>query len=207
MNLDNEVLDAINEIAKKLAPKFVFGYYEVADLEQFARCEAIKVLPKYDGVRPLKNFLFCHMRNRLYNLRRDELYRPTCPCKLCSNKVEGETLHEGGLYCTKYKRWLHRNRSKRSIMEIKQLSSMPIDFSVFNEGVEAVDIKDAVAHIEAKLKKAKLFAAYATMKLGGAVSEADKSKLILIIGECLCQMGYEVGDLGRLISRTSRKTT
>jgi RNA polymerase sigma factor (sigma-70 family) len=107
-----EVISEIERIISILAPTFKFGYYDVDDIKQEARIEAWKALARYDPSRPLANFLYTHVRNRLINLKRDKYHRNDPPCKLC---------HEGRLHsvteaCGRYKDWCKRNTSKQNIM-------------------------------------------------------------------------------------------
>ena len=67
----------IIKIAKKLAPRYVFGSYERADIEQEAIIMGLDGLSRYDRARPLENFLFTHINNRLKNFKRDNYYRIT----------------------------------------------------------------------------------------------------------------------------------
>jgi len=67
----------IIKIAKKLAPRYVFGSYERADIEQEAIIMGLDGLSRYDRTRPLENFLFTHINNRLKNFKRDNYYRIT----------------------------------------------------------------------------------------------------------------------------------
>ena len=64
---EEQVLQTINNIANRLAAKFKFGYHELEDMKLQARLFEWQGLKNYDGVRPLENFLWTHVRNRLYN--------------------------------------------------------------------------------------------------------------------------------------------
>ncbi len=131
---EQEVLQIIDNVANRLAPRFRFGYYTVEDMKQEARLEAIKGLEKYDNVRPLENFLWVHVRNRLYNLKRNKYARPDLPCyscpfydaKLKSNCEEYEDRHE----CDLYQGWFTRNESKKNLMNT-------IDIDVINSERES----------------------------------------------------------------------
>ena len=75
-NLDETtVLDTIDKIASKLAPRFVFASYEVEDIKQEAFLMGIEALDRYDTSKPLQNFLYTHINNRLKNFKRDNYYR------------------------------------------------------------------------------------------------------------------------------------
>lgn len=72
---EDEVISTIMLIARKLAPKFVFASYEEDDIIQEAFIIGIDGLEKYDSSRPLSNFMFTHISNRLKNFKRDNYYR------------------------------------------------------------------------------------------------------------------------------------
>ncbi len=75
-NLDEyEVTATITRVAKKLAPKFVFASYEVDDIEQEAFLMGVEALERYDSNKPLENFMYAHINNRLKNFKRDNYYR------------------------------------------------------------------------------------------------------------------------------------
>jgi hypothetical protein len=75
MKPTQEQLDIIISIAKKLAPKYRFAYYDISDIEQEGILLGLDALNRWDGVRPLENFIFTHIRNRLGTLKRDKYYR------------------------------------------------------------------------------------------------------------------------------------
>ena len=80
---EEQVIQTIDNIANRLASKFKFGYHEIEDMKQQARLFAWEGLKNYDGIRPLENFLWTHVRNRLYNFKRNNFGRPDKPCDTC----------------------------------------------------------------------------------------------------------------------------
>ena len=72
---EQEVIDIITRIARRLAPKFVFASYDIEDIFQEAFIMGIDGLDKYDSSRPLANFMFTHISNRLKNFKRDNYFR------------------------------------------------------------------------------------------------------------------------------------
>ena len=77
---ENEFLKIVDIISKKLAYKFKFGYHEYDDMKQQISIFALEGLKNYDHKRPLENFLWTHVRNRLFNYKRDNYQRPDKPC-------------------------------------------------------------------------------------------------------------------------------
>ena len=72
---EQEVIEVITRVARKLAPKYVFASYEVEDIEQEAFLMGVEGLNRYDSNKPLENFMYTHINNRLKNFKRDNYYR------------------------------------------------------------------------------------------------------------------------------------
>jgi hypothetical protein len=77
-------------------------------------------LEKYDTSLPLENFLTVHLRNRLYNFKRDNFARPTKPCLNCPLGAylppDGCSLFDKLDECSIYNRWNSANVNKKNIM-------------------------------------------------------------------------------------------
>lgn len=69
------IINVITKISKRLAPKYVFAGYDVEDIEQEAFMIGVLGLEKYDPSRPLENFMYTHINNRLKTFKRDNYYR------------------------------------------------------------------------------------------------------------------------------------
>ena len=72
---EEKAIATIMKVAKRLAPKYVFASYEVEDIEQEAFLIGVAGLEKYDPSRPLENFMYTHINNRLKTFKRDNYYR------------------------------------------------------------------------------------------------------------------------------------
>ena len=126
---EKQVIQIINNIANRLAAKFKFGYHELEDMKQQARLFAWEGLENFDGIRPLENFLWTHVRNRLYNFKRNNFGRPDKPCDSCpffdisfeNVKGYGCKAYDNHEECDLYMGWLKRNTTKRNIMNTAQL--------------------------------------------------------------------------------------
>lgn len=121
---EEEFLIALDNITKRLAHKFRFGYHDVADMKQQAAIFALEGLEKYDSSRPLENFLWTHVRNRLFNYKRNNYQRPDKPCSSCplfdpyykkSNNQCSKFLNKED--CKPYSVWSNRNLAKKNIMQ------------------------------------------------------------------------------------------
>ena len=143
---EDEVVQTINLIANRLAGKFKFGYHEFEEMKQQARLFAWEGLENYDGVRPLENFLWTHVRNRLNNFHRNNFGRPDKPCDTCpffdmsfsnSNRYPCKA-DDNEQECELYAGWLKRNTAKRNIMNTANLD---IDVKQGNRLDDALDQK------------------------------------------------------------------
>lgn len=115
--MDKEILRIIDNIADRLASKYRFGYHELEDMKQQARLVALEGLESYDGERPLENFLWTHVRNRLYNFKRDNYFRPEKPCDKCPLfQNEKCTKFQDQMECDLYEKWLTRIEKRKSLM-------------------------------------------------------------------------------------------
>lgn len=121
---EEEFLKVLDNISKRLGHKFKFGYHSYDDMYQQAAVFALEGLEKYDNKRPLENFLWTHVRNRLFNYKRDNYKRPDKPCLTCpffdkhfkcSNNQCTEFANQ--MECELYKKWYDRNDSKKNIMK------------------------------------------------------------------------------------------
>ena len=114
---EQEVLDVIDNIANRLCYKFKFGYHSPEDMKQQARLFAWEGLEKYDNKRPLENFLWTHVRNRLYNFKRNNYSRLEKPCDTCEFYISKKcTAFVDQEECHLYKGWLDRNNAKKNLM-------------------------------------------------------------------------------------------
>lgn len=191
---ETELLRVIEVISKKLAYKFKFGYHEIEDMKQQISIFAIEGLKNYDHKRPLENFLWTHVRNRLFNYKRDNYQRPDKPCLTCplydpAKKQSSSAClkYQNKDDCELYAKWSVRNSSKKNLMywstieEIKDYSNIFTDDSSLNiNDKEILDILDAKLNGEYRI-------IYLKLRSGSKVNKADMEKLInqikIILGD------------------------
>jgi DNA-directed RNA polymerase specialized sigma24 family protein len=128
---ENELLEAIEIITKKLAYKFKFGYHDIEDMKQQISIFAIEGLKNYDHERPLENFLWTHVRNRLYNYKRDNYQRPDKPCLGCEfydkhfkNSSNQCLKFTDKTNCNPFHTWESRNTSKKNLMKFTTIEDL-----------------------------------------------------------------------------------
>lgn len=84
--LSDDTLKTIERIAKRLAPRFRFGYHETEDIYQQAVIFGIEALASYDSKRPLENYLAVVVANKLKSFKRDNYIRLDATSKHCEAK-------------------------------------------------------------------------------------------------------------------------
>lgn len=120
---EKEVIETIDKILNYFVKKTKFGYYDEEDIRQEGYLFAMDGLQRYDGERPLENFLTVHIRNRFLSLRRDKFRRKDPPCHKCpffdpnlkksKNKCAAYTDKSE---CEPFREWNERNNSKQNLM-------------------------------------------------------------------------------------------
>ena len=128
---EEELLSTIDIISKKLSYKFKFGYHEAEDMKQQISIFALEGLKKYDYKRPLENFLWTHVRNRLFNFKRDNYQRPDQPCntcplfdKTCADPQNNCKQYSNKMNCDLYENWYNRNNAKKNLMYLNTIEDL-----------------------------------------------------------------------------------
>lgn len=192
---EEEVLIVIENISNRLAYKYRFGYHQVEDLKQEAAIEAIKGLEKYDPSKgkPLENFLFIHVRNRLNNFKRDNYERKEYPCQNCPinawiKKTDACKKYQDKMECEWFGGWSRRNTAKKNVLMPIALGSVQGDgeSNMWNEYdiTDTLDAETINQKIEEKLPIS-YRKDYIKLKNGTQLSKQKKEKLIDVIMEIL----------------------
>jgi hypothetical protein len=181
---EEEFLTVLDNISKRLGHKFRFGYHEFDDMKQQAAIFALEGLEKYDSSRPLENFLWTHVRNRLFNYKRNNYQRPDKPCLNCPFFDKG--FKSSNNQCTKYTNkddcslyaaWSTRNDAKKNIMQPTYIDT-EADNPIFAENnllgsiqnKEIIDFLDQ--HVETEYREY-----YCKLKNGDKLSKQNLVKL------------------------------
>ena len=196
---ENEFLRVIDIIAKKLAYKFKFGYHDFDDMKQQISIFALEGLKNYDHKRPLENFLWTHVRNRLFNYKRDNYQRPdkpclTCPlydphCKKSTSECEQYSNKED---CSLYENWLNRNNTKKNLMHLTTIDEIKDYANTFcsddNYLTNIITNNEIFNLIEQHLN-GEYRTIYLKVRSGAKVIKADMDKLIVKLKEILQNHG------------------
>ena len=189
---DEEFVQVLEKITKRLAHKFKFGYHSVDDMKQQAAIFALEGLKNYDHKRPLENFLWTHVRNRLFNYKRNNYQRPDKPCLTCplydpqykvSNNQCSKFLEKND--CEPYAVWNKRNEAKKIISKpscIEDLSLLPGDAS-FNENNEIIQFLDE--NIKTEYRDS-----YLKLKHNHKINKSELTKLQKHIREIMEEKGW-----------------
>lgn len=183
-----DVIDAMERVARRLAPNFKFGSHTVDDIKQQAYLYACQGLASYDPSRPLDNFLFTHVRNRLINFKRDNHKRTDCPCRLCYAMLPGHTKHEDGKFCDKFNVWNNRNVRKQNVISPLDIGNISDENepttryeSTISQDVETIEILEK---IDRELP-VELRISYLHMKEGLSVPKSKRLEIELVVNEIL----------------------
>lgn len=177
-------LETIDKITRKLVYQFKFGYHEIEDMKQQATIFAIEGMKNYDTSRPLENFLWTHVRNRLFNYKRDNYQRPNKPCLTCPF-FDKEYLKSSN-QCTKYSDvaecsllagWEKKNTTKKNLLK-------PVDIDLIKDKAKTPDFnadslkdKETLQYIDQHLS-IKLRPVYLNFLAGQKVPKKDYLNLI-----------------------------
>lgn len=177
-----EFLLVLDNISKRLANKFRFAYHSIEDMKQQAAIFALEGLKNYDNKRPLENFLWTHVRNRLFNYKRNNYQRPdkpclTCPlfdkyCKVSTNQCSKYTNKDD---CELYVAWSKRNDTKKNIIQPSYIeNNTQLSPSLHNpsllENQELVKFLDT--YIQSEYRET-----YLKLKHGNKITKNDMTKL------------------------------
>lgn len=177
---EQEVINTIIDIAKKVAPKFEFPGWSREDLEQEAFIIAMDGLERYEPDKPLANFLFIHIKNRLGHVKRKHYIRIDKPCLNCPlnayiKKEEKCTAYERFIDCDIYSKWAARNDKKKNLA--RPLDIVEYDYADgFNAPEDKLNYKNMITLIDSNISIENR-ASWLKSKHGIKLSKADRISL------------------------------
>ena len=155
--MTNEQYDIIDKVVRRIASKYVFGPYDYEDVCQTAWEFALMALAKWDGTRPLENFMAVVLPNKLKNFKRNKYYR----------------LGVGEKYAD-------TNESKRKLMEMAEYFDSEED----KDYLEKLNEADAVRRVLAKLSPS-IRADFLRLANGVCLSKLRRDKVYNQVREIL----------------------
>ena len=198
---EEEFLVVLDNISKRLAYKFQFGYHSFEDMKQQAAIFALEGLEKYDNKRPLENFLWTHVRNRLFNYKRDNYQRPDKPCisckfydKHCKQSTNQCLEYSNKDDCEEYNAWNQRNSSKKNIMKPVGIDDVSENMDISQKNYSILDVvaNEQIVDLLDRAIPAQHRETYLKLKHGDKVYKSDLIKLIKIIKTILSENNYDV---------------
>lgn len=189
---EDEFLKIVDIISKKLAYKFKFGYHDYEDMKQQISIFALEGLENYDHKRPLENFLWTHVRNRLFNYKRDNYQRPDKPCLSCplyNTKLASSCeKYSNKNDCDLYSAWTQRNVTKKNLMHLTTIDEIKDYGNSFTSDedslVNNISSKEILSIVE-KYLNGEDRTIYLKVKSGSKVSKGDMKKLTIRLQEIL----------------------
>jgi DNA-directed RNA polymerase specialized sigma24 family protein len=193
--VDEELfLNVVNNISKRLIYKFKFGYHDHEDMKQQAYIFALEGLSKYDHKRPLENFLWTHVRNRLFNYKRNNYQRPDKPCFTCpfydklyqcsSNQC---SEFENKQDCELYSSWAKRNDRKKNIMKPQSMDSITQESSHHQtpDIASILQNQELITFLDKNITKSEYRETYLKLKNGSKISKQLLEKLKIYINNII----------------------
>ena len=194
-----EFLSIVDIIAKKSAYKFKFGYHDFDDMKQQISIFALEGLKNYDHKRPLENFLWTHVRNRLFNYIRDNYQRPDKPCVTCplydphlKNSTSGCCEYKNKDDCNLYSSWLSRNSTKKNLMHLTTIDEVKDYGNAFSSDDSLLFNNIATNEILSLLDyhlTGEDRVIYLKVKGGAKVSKSDMDKLAIKLKQIIKDHG------------------
>jgi len=129
VNISNpEVYATVDKVCQALCHKFSFGNFDPDDIyqESFLICVE-KLLPKYDGDRPLENFLKVSLKNRLINFKREKTLYYKFTCSECNNSDDNCE------YCAKYRLLYAAKKNLDSPVNIDEIKDEQLHYEHIEE--------------------------------------------------------------------------
>lgn len=180
---EEEFLEVLNNISKRLVHKFRFGYHDIDDMKQQAAIFAMEGLEKFDNTRPLENFLWTHVRNRLFNYKRNNYQRPDKPCLSCP--FYDLLYKESNNQCSKYKNkddcelyfsWSERNNSKKNIMTFQSIENT-FEKEDNKDPLDIIKNKEIISYLDNHIVKPEFRENYLRLKNGLKLNKPLLEKL------------------------------
>jgi len=185
-----DFLIVLDNISKRLANKFRFAYHNFDDMKQQAAIFALEGLEKYDNSRPLENFLWTHVRNRLFNYKRNNYQRPDKPCLTCP--LYDKAYRSSNSQCLKYSdksecdlfsSWSTRNETKKNIIQPATIEN-DIFFCENTNTIDNINKKEIINFLDINIQS-EYRESYLRLKHGTKIPKQQLEKLKLHIAKIM----------------------
>lgn len=167
---EREVVRILYAVAKDVGPKFRFGYLDLDDAIQQAVLYGLLAIESgsYDVTKPLENFMRHHMRNRMFNYKRDTFSRIESPCVCCDVEYPPTSP------CELFQKWFKRNQDKKSLTSA---NSGGIEYETYvDASVSETEFAEIIGKIDDVLPM-EYRADYLRMRDGITISKARRNRI------------------------------
>lgn len=193
-----EVLAIFNKVISKLSYKFKFSGHSIEDMKQEALLYAIEGIERYDESRPLENFIFTHVHNRLYNFKRNNYFRLEKPCEHCPVgafiRPDGCSAFENREDCQLFAGWQKRNVTRKNLtnlLEYNQVSSNERSMGYDTSLSDNLNIQEILDLIDVELP-VNLRKNYLQLLEGNRIPKKDRLELEEVVSNILKKHNYEL---------------
>lgn len=196
---EEEFLAILKTVTQNLVKKFQFSGYTEEDLYQECFILAIDGLKHWDNKRPLANFLYVHLKNRLCNFKRKHYVRLEKPCDQCPLKAfippDKCKKFTNMMDCDLYSRWFNRNIVKRNLSHTLEYDQVSMK-NGSEKNMEYTDSsgldKDELFKIIDRELPIHLRKPYLILRAGGKISKKQEEILKEAIKEILRENDYDL---------------
>jgi DNA-directed RNA polymerase specialized sigma24 family protein len=161
---EQEVVDQIEKVCNRIAPRYTFYGYALDDIKQEAFIICMEALNRYDNSRPLENFLSVNLSNRLKNFVRDNHFIHTEDLDRVRVLKPAQLDHENAV----------------------------VDAKDHNITYDSIEFKNMADIVDVKIP-ASLRLDYLRMINDVYITKQRREELVEIIQEILQEHGYENG--------------
>ena len=161
---EQEVVDQIEKVCNRIAPRYTFYGYALDDIKQEAFIICMEALNRYDNSRPLENFLSVNLSNRLKNFVRDNHFIHTDDLDRVRVLKPAQLDHENAV----------------------------VDANDNNITYDSIEFKNMADIVDVKIP-ASLRLDYLRMINDVYITKQRREELVEIIQEILQEHGYEDG--------------
>ena len=161
---EQEVVDQIEKVCNRIAPRNTFYGYALDDIKQEAFIICMEALNRYDNSRPLENFLSVNLSNRLKNFVRDNHFIHTDDLDRVRVLKPAQLDHENAV----------------------------VDANDNNITYDSIEFKNMADIVDVKIP-ASLRLDYLRMINDVYITKQRREELVEIIQEILQEHGYEDG--------------
>lgn len=182
MNINNpEIFSIVDRVCKDICKRFTFDSYDEDDIYQESILICEDIINKYDGERPLENFLRVSLKNRLMNFKRDNTTYYKFVCPECNNKN-----CKNCEYCIKYRIVYEIKKNINSPLNIDEIEDEQLQYNNIDEYIEYSELHQLINfHLPIEMR-----ADYLRIMSGVYINKSRRDEIISRITDILKQNDF-----------------